>query len=98
MTLMEALAEPKLIVALDVEDFGAAKTLVERIAPLGAIFKIGYESLYGYGDALRAHLEALGAEVFLDVKLHDIPRTVGAAMRALVRPGVRIVTVHALGG
>jgi orotidine-5'-phosphate decarboxylase len=98
MTLTKELAEPKLIVALDVDDFGAAKKLVERIAPLGAIFKLGYESLYGYGDALRAHLETLGADVFIDAKLHDIPRTVGAAMRALVRPGVRIVTVHALGG
>jgi orotidine-5'-phosphate decarboxylase len=98
MTLTKDLVKPKLIVALDVDGFDAAKKLVELIAPLDVIFKLGYESLYGYGDALRAHLEAMGVEVFIDAKLHDIPRTVGAAMRALVRPGVCIVTVHALGG
>jgi orotidine-5'-phosphate decarboxylase len=39
-----------------------------------------------------------GAAYMLDAKLHDIPRTVHAAVRALVRPGVRLLTVHALGG
>jgi orotidine-5'-phosphate decarboxylase len=91
-------APAKLIVALDVSDFTAAKRLVDALAPLGVWFKIGYEALYGYGDAIRSYVEALGAQVFLDAKLHDIPRTVEAGVRALVRPGVRIVTVHALGG
>lgn len=90
--------QPKLIVALDVAELAAATHLVERLAPLGVWFKVGYEALYGYGDALRARLEACGANVFLDAKLHDIPRTVEAGARALVRPGVRILTVHALGG
>jgi orotidine-5'-phosphate decarboxylase len=94
----EGLSQPKLVVALDVDTFSAVEQLIEQLSPLGVIFKIGYEALYGYGDALRAHVEALRAQVFIDAKLHDIPRTVGAAMRTLVRPGVRIVTVHALGG
>jgi len=89
---------PKLIVALDLDDLGAAVSLVDRLAPLGVWFKVGYEPLYGYGDAIRAHLEALGANVFLDAKLHDIPRTVEAGVRALVRRGTRIISVHALGG
>jgi orotidine-5'-phosphate decarboxylase len=43
-------------------------------------------------------LDRASAQYMLDVKLHDIPRTVGAAMSALVRPGVKLVTIHALGG
>jgi orotidine-5'-phosphate decarboxylase len=95
---MTVTTRPKLIVALDVETLDLATTLVERLAPLGVWFKVGYEPLFGYGEAIRAKLAALGADVFLDAKLHDIPRTVEAAVRALVRPGVRIITVHALGG
>jgi orotidine-5'-phosphate decarboxylase len=95
---MTALRNPTLIVALDVEEFAVAARLAEALAPLGVWFKVGYEPLYGYGDAIRARLAELGANVFLDAKLHDIPRTVEAGVRALVRPGTRIVTVHALGG
>ena len=90
--------QPKLIVALDVPDLARATELVEMLIPLGVWFKVGYEALFGYGHALRTKLEAHDANVFLDAKLHDIPRTVEAAIHALVRPGVRILTVHAIGG
>jgi len=96
MTMVSTRA--KLIVALDVADFAAASRAVDELAPLGVWFKVGYEALYGYGEAILAKLQALGAGVFVDVKLHDIPRTVEAGVRALVRPGVRIINVHALGG
>jgi orotidine-5'-phosphate decarboxylase len=59
---------------------------------------VGYQPLYGFGDAIRARLRELGANVFLDAKLHDIPRTVEAGVRALVGSGTRIISVHALGG
>jgi orotidine-5'-phosphate decarboxylase len=88
----------RLIVAIDVPRFERATELVHLLTPLNVMFKFGYEALYGYGDALRPVLEAAGAQYMLDVKLHDIPRTVHAAVRALVRPGVRLLTVHALGG
>jgi orotidine-5'-phosphate decarboxylase len=95
---MTTLAPAKLIVALDVDDLATATELVDRLAPLGVWFKVGYQPLFRYGEALRARLAERGANVFLDPKLHDIPRTVEAAVRALVAPGVRILTVHALGG
>lgn len=89
---------PRLIVALDVAGYEGAEGLIDRLLPLDLIFKVGLESLFGYGEAVRAKLKRSGADSFVDGKLHDIPRTVGAAMRALVDSGVRIVTVHALGG
>jgi orotidine-5'-phosphate decarboxylase len=88
----------RLIIALDVPSFDKARALVEALAPLGVIFKVGYEAFYGFGSALFEVLEASKAEVFLDLKLHDIPRTAAAAMRSLLRPCVSIVTVHAGGG
>jgi len=98
MTAIRRSSKPRLIVALDVDSFAKATALVDLLTPLNVTFKVGYEALFGFGEALRAHLEAAGAEVFIDAKLHDIPRTVAAAVRALVRPGVRLLTVHALGG
>ena len=89
---------PRLVVALDVPDPERAVSLVDRLAPLGVLFKVGYEAFYGYapviGEALRRH----EAGYVLDLKLHDIPRTVHAAVRHVVVPGVRMLTVHALGG
>jgi orotidine-5'-phosphate decarboxylase len=95
---MKTATRPKLIVALDVDSYDRAAGLVDALAPLGVWFKIGYEPLFGFGDRIRTKLEAANANVFVDGKLHDIPRTVEAAIHALVRPGVRILTVHAIGG
>jgi orotidine-5'-phosphate decarboxylase len=89
---------PRLVVALDVPSPARATALVDRLAPLGVLFKIGYEAFYGYGDEIREALASREAGYVLDLKLHDIPNTVEAAVRAVVRPGVRLMTVHALGG
>jgi orotidine-5'-phosphate decarboxylase len=88
----------RLVVALDVPDPARAEKLVELLVPLGVMFKIGYEAYYAYGPSIKNTFERLGAEYVLDLKLHDIPRTVAAGVRAVVAPGVRLLTVHALGG
>jgi orotidine-5'-phosphate decarboxylase len=88
----------QLIVALDVETAEEAEKLVDRLYELDLIFKIGLESLYGYPERLFAYCEARDVRYFVDAKLHDIPRTVAAAVRQLVRPGAQIINVHALGG
>ena len=88
----------QLIVALDVPGANEAERLIDELYELDVIFKIGMESIYGYGERIFSYLEARDVRYFVDVKLHDIPRTVGAAIRQLVRPGAHIINVHALGG
>lgn len=89
---------PQLIVALDVPRAQDAEQLVDRLYELDVILKIGLEALCGYPERIFSYCEARDVRTFVDAKLHDIPRTVGAAMAQLVRPTVQIVNVHALGG
>ncbi len=91
-------AAQRLILALDASD-------LDRVLDLGALAvrhgircKVGLETFAAGGPRLVDRLALLGAKVLLDLKLHDIPRTVEAAARLLVRPGVFALTVHALGG
>lgn len=88
----------RLVVAIDVPTFVRARSLIEALAGIDVIFKVGYEALYGYGPEVLELLASRAAAYMLDLKLHDIPRTVHAAVRALVRPGISLLTVHALGG
>jgi orotidine-5'-phosphate decarboxylase len=88
----------QLIVALDVPTADAAEEMIDRLYELDVIFKVGMESLYGYPERIFSYCEARDVRYFVDAKMHDIPRTVGAAMAQLVRPGAYIINVHALGG
>lgn len=88
----------RLVIALDVADAAEAERLVDALYELDPIFKVGIEALYGYGERILSYFAARDVRYFVDAKLHDIPNTVARAMRRLVRPGVHIVNVHALGG
>ena len=88
----------RLVVAIDVPTIDRARHLIEALDGIDILFKVGYEAFYGYGSALLPLLESRHAAYMLDLKLHDIPRTVHAGVRAVVRPGVELLTVHALGG
>jgi len=88
----------QLIVALDVPSAERAEKLVDQLYELDVIVKIGLEALFGYPQRILAYCEARDVRTFIDAKLHDIPRTVGAACRHLVRPNVHLINVHALGG
>jgi orotidine-5'-phosphate decarboxylase len=85
----------RLIVALDTPDAGEARRLVERIGDGAAFYKIGMELAYGGGLKLAPELASAGKQVFLDLKLHDIPNTVERATAQAARLGVRFLTVHA---
>ncbi len=88
----------QLIVALDVPSADEAERLVDALYELDVIVKIGLEALYGYPERIFSYCEARDVRTFVDAKLHDIPRTVAAAVSALVRPTVQMLNVHALGG
>ena len=88
----------RVAVALDLAgrpDFLAAARLLR--AEVGT-FKIGLEAFTAHGPDLVRELVSLGAPVFLDLKLHDIPNTVGGAAAAAARTGASILNVHAAGG
>ncbi|HZY96114.1 MAG TPA: orotidine-5'-phosphate decarboxylase [Candidatus Cybelea sp.] len=88
----------QLIVALDVPSAEQAEWLVDRLYELDVIVKVGLEALYGYPERILSYCEARDVRMFVDAKLHDIPRTVAAAIAQLVRPNVHLINVHALGG
>jgi orotidine-5'-phosphate decarboxylase len=87
--------EDRLIVALDVSDRSGAECIVERIGDAARFYKIGMELAYGgEGLALVGRLAAAGANVFLDLKLHDIPNTVERAVAQAAGLGATFLTVH----
>ena len=88
----------QLIVALDVPTAERAEELVDKLYDLDVIVKVGLEALCGYPQRILSYCEARDVRTFIDAKLHDIPRTVAAAMAQLVRPNVHLVNIHALGG
>ena len=85
----------RLIVALDAPDAGWARGLVERIGDGATFYKIGMELAYGGGLPLVSELLAAGKQVFLDLKLHDIPNTVERATAQAAKLGATFLTVHA---
>jgi orotidine-5'-phosphate decarboxylase len=89
---------PELIVALDVPSSDSIPRLVDALPPQITWYKIGLEIFTSEGPAALAFLKKRGKSVFLDLKLHDIPRTVARAVASASRLGVNLLTVHAGGG
>jgi orotidine-5'-phosphate decarboxylase len=85
----------RLIVALDIPGVSDARRLVENIGESAAFYKIGMELAYGGGLPLVSELASAGKQVFLDLKLHDIPNTVERATAQAAKLGPRFLTVHA---
>ncbi len=93
-------ADPKhrLAVALDLPSAREALALVDRLDQTCQWFKVGMELYYAAGNPLIHQLRDRGFDVFLDLKLHDIPNTVAAAIRSAAHTGASLLTVHASGG
>lgn len=87
----------ELVVALDTATAAEALQLVDRLEGLRWV-KIGPVVFLDDGPNLVRRLKGKGLSVFLDLKWHDIPRTVAGAVEAAARLGVDMATVHALGG
>ncbi|OEH91198.1 orotidine-5'-phosphate decarboxylase [Bacillus solimangrovi] len=87
-----------LIIALDFQTKFDTIHFLEQFENERPFVKVGMELFYREGPAIIEALKTRGHEIFLDLKLHDIPNTVQQGMRSLASLGVDIVNVHAAGG
>ena len=92
------MSDPKIIVALDYPDKDSALAMADQIDPASARVKVGKELFTRAGPDVVRSLVNRGFDVFLDLKYHDIPHTVGRACAAAADLGVWMMNVHALGG
>jgi len=93
----ESCAIDRLIVALDTDKPGALE-LASQLSGTAQWVKVGMTLFYEAGPPIVGDLIGLGFDVFLDLKLHDIPHQVRGAARSVARLGVQMLTVHAGGG
>ena len=92
------MAAGQVFIALDYPDLGQALQCAAALAPCGVRFKVGLELFCRHGPEGVAALQRVCGPVLLDLKLHDIPHTVGRAVRGLAALGAWGVTLHAAGG
>lgn len=88
----------KVIVALDVASIEDARKLLRLLKGNKVWVKVGMELFYSQGASIIHEAKDAGFNVFLDLKLHDIPNTVGESIRALSKLPVDMINVHAAGG
>jgi orotidine-5'-phosphate decarboxylase len=88
----------RLAVALDLPNEHEALKLVDRLGQTCQWYKVGMELYYAAGNSIVKHLRNRGFNVFLDLKLHDIPNTVAGAVRSATQAGASLLTIHAMGG
>jgi orotidine-5'-phosphate decarboxylase len=88
----------RIILALDFSELRIAKFWVESLRHKIKTFKVGPILFLDAGPIGIKEFRDMGADVFLDLKFHDIPSTVELSARQIVRYGIKMFTVHALGG
>jgi orotidine-5'-phosphate decarboxylase len=88
----------ELIVALDVSSTSEVEQVVDRLGDSVSFYKIGLELFSAEGPAVVKAVKSRGKKVFLDLKLHDIPRTVERAVKSGAALGVDLMTIHSAGG
>ena len=88
----EITAHERIIVALDFPTSTEALALVRRFSPHAGLFKVGLQLYIAAGPEIVRAVHDLGGRVFLDLKLHDIPNTVGRAVKSAGSLGVEMLT------
>lgn len=88
----------RLVLALDVDDLVPALRLARELRPWFGTMKVGLELYSAAGPEALTSLVDIGVDVFCDLKLHDIPTTVGRAARVIGALGARYLTIHTAGG
>ena len=91
-------AADKIIVALDVPTKKEALGLVEQLRGQISYFKIGVQLYTAEGPEIVRAVQDAGAKVWLDLKLYDIPNTIGRAVESAANLDVQLLTIHLLGG
>jgi orotidine-5'-phosphate decarboxylase len=98
MSMTSSSPQDRMAIALDVPSVQQALELVARLEGTCRWFKVGMELYYVAGNAFVETLRKQGFQVFLDLKLHDIPNTVAGAVRSVTTAGASLLTIHASGG
>lgn len=88
----------KIMVALDTQDKRQIDELFNSLKSHSLWVKVGMEAFYSIGPSVIQEAKDQGFKVFLDLKLHDIPNTVGKSLKALMKLPVDMVNIHAAGG
>jgi orotidine-5'-phosphate decarboxylase len=96
--IVDEAVRARLALALDVDDLVVALRLARELQPWFGTMKVGLELYSAAGPEAIGTLTDLGFDVFCDLKLHDIPATVGRAARVVGSLGARYVSMHAAGG
>ncbi len=89
--------DEKVIIALDFDSAETVYAFLDRFGGKRLFVKIGMELFYAEGPAIVREIKRRGHKIFLDLKLHDIPNTVGKAMRVLSGLDVDMCNLHASG-
>jgi orotidine-5'-phosphate decarboxylase len=90
--------KPEIIIAVDVPTAAEITPLLNKLPDQLTWFKVGLELFSADGPAVLTPFSLRKKHIFLDLKLHDIPRTVANAVTAAAKLGVNLMTVHAIGG
>lgn len=93
-----SIPDPRIVVAMDFDNSEQCIAMAKRLSPSDCRLKVGKELFTACGPRIIEQLHALGFEIFLDLKFHDIPNTTSKAVKAAADLGVWMVNVHASGG
>src|SRR5687767_1259389 len=96
--MLKGVMHNPIIAALDVPNLDRAVGLAQKLRGVVSTIKIGSELFTSAGPEVVRQIRGSGVGVFLDLKFHDIPNTVKAAVGAATRLGVQMLTVHCSGG
>lgn len=88
----------KIIVALDFSRHEEVTGFLKQMKGQNVWMKIGMELFYSLGPSIVHEVKEAGFKIFLDLKLHDIPNTVGQSIKALSKLPIDMINVHAVGG
>ena len=88
----------RLIIALDTDDFNLVKKLSAFFDPKLCLMKVGLQLYIAHGKEVLDFLSEQGFEIFLDLKLHDIPNTVAKAIKEIQKFNIKMTTIHSQGG